>query len=83
MIHIYWEKKIFKWFRIAELNNDKVMINFLKKVILIDKSIVDYLIKNYIVKCKQKHSLAFFQWRLYFNKNKLKNKIINTNNLLK
>ena len=48
------------WYRIAERNNDKVMINFLRKVALLDKTIVSYLIRNYIKKCKQKHSLAIF-----------------------
>ena len=42
----------------------KQMIN---KIIKVKPEVKEYMLKMYIKMCRQKHSIAFLEWRLYFS----------------
>ena len=53
--------------------NDKPMKEFIKFAVTIDPSVKDYIAKKFIRDADLRHAIAFFQWRLYYNKKRAKN----------
>lgn len=43
------------------------MKSLLIEIQKINREVVEYLLKSFVAQCKKKHSIAFFEWRLYFS----------------
>lgn len=56
--------------KLASKYNDKSMKEFGKMIMTIDPEIRDYLAEKFIRDAHHRHAIAFFQWRLYFDKTK-------------
>ena len=43
------------------------MIRILVEISSVDEKVKDYVLQEYIQRCKRRHHLAFFQWRTFFS----------------
>ena len=57
---------LFKVLKKAVQLEDEGMLSIVKAIQRIPTMIRDKVLKAYVKKCKDKHCVAFFQWRMHF-----------------
>lgn len=66
MVRLYWDRVFFGLMKKAHYQKDEGMLSILRTINEAPRSVQDDLIKRYVKKCKEKHSIAFMQWRYYY-----------------
>ena len=59
----YWEQVLSAMIKIAKKKKNHDMIEFTRKVFSIPKEHRSYVLTRFVRQCREKHCLAFFQWR--------------------
>jgi hypothetical protein len=63
-----WTREVNKIRMGSMKSKDKKVKKFLTELGTIKDEVKDVLLKNYLKRCSIRHALAFFQWRLKWNK---------------
>lgn len=58
---------MFGWYNVAIKNKDDGMKALLKKIQKVDPPVLQHLLREYIKRCRQKHTIAFLEWRLKYS----------------
>lgn len=68
----YWDKMIWHLGIKAPEYGDVITKQLCRNIILIPKEVRYAVLKQYVSKCSEQHSIAFFQWRLKNPQNDLR-----------
>jgi len=68
VVKMHWDRVLFSLVKIAHENHDQGMLNICRSIAECPSNLINELIKRYVKKCKEKHAVAFMQWRLHFRK---------------
>lgn len=65
----YWNKVHTGLMNLGSKKKNIQMLAFANSVARISREVKEYLLKKYCERCNEKHTLAFFQWRLKYRSN--------------
>ena len=67
IIRNYWDKELAMMKFRAQLTGDSSMKKIVSMIEVVPVEIMDYVLLNFIRKCRQLHVMAFMQWRVHFS----------------
>ena len=75
MLINYWDKLLWKIGILAKKKFDKGTLRLVESIIKVPKRVQKAVLKHFVLKCLELHSIAFFQWRYMFCKEDEKEEI--------
>ena len=66
VLHNFWDKMTGNILQKAVSIRDEVGQGLIRKMIVVPRDVRDSVLRNFVGKCRARHTIAFFQWRLRF-----------------
>ena len=70
VVEMYWGRCMFGFLMKASAIGDANMKKIIEQVSKIPEEVKLVMIKKYVKKVKEKHALAFMQWRIHYSESK-------------
>ena len=68
IFRMYWNRVLFSFMRKSIQLKDDNMKHMIEQILKVPLAITDEAIKRFVKKCKEKHAIAFMQWRIFYSR---------------